>query len=213
MEWLSIGEVIGAVQHRYPSITASKVRYLESRGLVTPARTSGGTRRYSRSDVDLILEILKLQTEEFLPLDIISERLSAQFVSANAHAEAVSSDHVTRPPGPIMDTEQYLGRTGLTRPLLEACQDQGLIDRLDAQGVVIGRLVAKLGEHGLEPRHLRSIRLSAERVVDLVDKATVRPARDVFVEGAAATVSDPRRDVLKLLIDLHTTLLMSVARD
>jgi DNA-binding transcriptional MerR regulator len=213
VEWLSIGDVVAAVQRRYPSITASKIRYLESRGLVTPARTTGGTRRYSRSDVDLILEILRLQTEEFLPLDIISERLSVQFAAVNANAETDSSARVTRPPVPIMDTEQFLGRTGLTLSLLEACQDQGLIDRLDAQGVVIGRLVAKLGEHGLEPRHLRSIRLSAERVVDLVDKTIIRPAKDVGEAGAGETVSDPRTEVLGFLIDLHTSLLRGVARD
>jgi DNA-binding transcriptional MerR regulator len=213
VEWLSIGDVVGAVRPRYPSISASKVRYLEARGLVTPARTAGGTRRYSRSDVDLILEILKLQTEEYLPLDIISERLSVQFASIAAHAENVAVDQVARRPAPVMDTEQYLSRTGLTRPLLEACQDQGLIDRLDAQGVVIGRLVARLGEHGLEPRHLRSIRLSAERVVDLVDKTIIRPPKDVSVDGATSAIGDPRTEVLELLIDLHTTLLMSAARN
>jgi len=202
--------VVSTVQRRYPSVSASKIRYLESRGLVTPARTTGGTRRYSAADVELIERILRMQADEFLPLDVIAERLSTTLPMVDS--EAAASGNMVRPPVTVMDTEQFLGRTSLTRELLEACQEQGLIERLDTPNVVIGGLVAKLGEHGLEPRHLRSIRLSADRVVDLVDKSTLGPAKGGQVEANSGDGTDPRRQVLELLIHLHTALLMNAAR-
>ncbi len=221
VEWFSIGEVLAVVQRRFPEVSLSKIRYLESRGLITPARTSGGTRRYALADIELIERILEMQTREFMPLDVIAERLSVDPASLVKAADSPDLE-LTRPSSPEMDVHGFLMRTGLTNSMLVACQDQGLIVRLDAHGAAIARMVVELNDYGLEPRHLRSVRLSASRIVDLVD-VTAMGAAAAMPEKAASgaahgaqagrTTADARRLVLERLIHLHTALVIAAMRD
>lgn len=209
VEWFSIGEVVTLVGQRFPGVSASKIRYLETRGLLTPARTSGGTRRYARSDVDLIERILQMQTRDFLPLDVIAERLSVDPASFPGSGEPHSS-HLTRAPTPEMDMESFLHRTGLTNAMLVDCEDQGLISRRDTHGVAIGRFVVQLSAYGLEPRHLRSLRLSASRIIDLVDATTVGPSVRPSESSQAAGA---RQEVLDQLLHLHAALIVAALRE
>ena len=74
---LGIGEVVAALEPAFPGVSASKVRFLEDRGLVTPERTPAGYRRYRAADVDRIRLVLTLQRDRFLPLRVIREHLEA----------------------------------------------------------------------------------------------------------------------------------------
>ena len=40
--YLSIGEVLGRLRNDFPDITISKIRFLESEGLIEPQRTPSG---------------------------------------------------------------------------------------------------------------------------------------------------------------------------
>ena len=72
---LSIGEVLAALHDEFPDITISKIRFLESQGLIDPERTPSGYRRFYTDDVTRLRWILFQQKENFLPLKVIKERL------------------------------------------------------------------------------------------------------------------------------------------
>jgi DNA-binding transcriptional MerR regulator len=72
---LSIGEVLAALRDEFPDITISKIRFLESQGLVNPERTPSGYRKFYDADLVRLRWILHQQKEHFLPLKVIKERL------------------------------------------------------------------------------------------------------------------------------------------
>ena len=78
---LGIGEVVAALEAEFPGVTASKVRFLEDRGLVLPERTPAGYRRFRPEDVDRLRFVLALQRDHFLPLKVIAD--------ARAHARTI----------------------------------------------------------------------------------------------------------------------------
>jgi DNA-binding transcriptional MerR regulator len=72
---LSIGEVLSQLQEEFPDVTISKIRFLESQGLIDPERTPSGYRKFYPADVERLRWILAEQRDNFLPLKIIKERL------------------------------------------------------------------------------------------------------------------------------------------
>ncbi len=75
---LSIGEVLSLLRDEFPDVTISKIRFLESQGLVDPERTPSGYRKFYEHDVERLKWILRQQREHFLPLKVIRGRLSGQ---------------------------------------------------------------------------------------------------------------------------------------
>jgi DNA-binding transcriptional MerR regulator len=73
---LSIGEVLGLLQEEFPDVTISKIRFLESQGLLDPERTPSGYRKFYDGDIDRLRWILRQQRENFLPLKVIKDRLA-----------------------------------------------------------------------------------------------------------------------------------------
>ena len=72
---LSIGEVLGLLLEEFPDVTISKIRFLESQGLIEPERTASGYRKFYDHDVELLRCILREQKDNFLPLKVIKDRL------------------------------------------------------------------------------------------------------------------------------------------
>jgi DNA-binding transcriptional MerR regulator len=72
---MSIGEVLNLLQGEFPDVTISKIRFLESQGLIDPERTPSGYRKFYGTDVKRLRWILREQRENFLPLKVIKERL------------------------------------------------------------------------------------------------------------------------------------------
>ena len=75
--FLSIGEVLGLLLEEFPDITISKIRFLESQGLISPERTASGYRKFYNDDVELLKVILTEQRRNFLPLRVIKDRLNS----------------------------------------------------------------------------------------------------------------------------------------
>ena len=75
-EHLSIGEVLAELHDEYPDITISKIRFLESQGLIDPERTPSGYRKFYPGDVERLRWILHQQKDNFLPLKVIRDRLA-----------------------------------------------------------------------------------------------------------------------------------------
>jgi DNA-binding transcriptional MerR regulator len=73
--YLSIGEVLGILLEEFPDVTISKIRFLESQGLINPERTPSGYRKFYEPDVDLLRVILNEQKQNYLPLRVIKDRL------------------------------------------------------------------------------------------------------------------------------------------
>ncbi len=74
---LSIGEVLNLLQDEFPDITISKIRFLESQGLLDPERTPSGYRKFYEEDIERLRWILRQQKENFLPLKVIKDRLAS----------------------------------------------------------------------------------------------------------------------------------------
>jgi len=73
--YLSIGEVLGMLHEEFPDVTISKIRFLESQGLIDPERTPSGYRKFYPPDIERLRFILREQKEHFLPLKVIRDRL------------------------------------------------------------------------------------------------------------------------------------------
>lgn len=73
--YLSIGEVLGLLLEEFPDVTISKIRFLESQGLISPERTASGYRKFYDPDVELLRVILTEQRSNYLPLRVIKDRL------------------------------------------------------------------------------------------------------------------------------------------
>jgi DNA-binding transcriptional MerR regulator len=99
-EFLSIGEVLALLLDEFPDVTISKIRFLESKGLIDPERTSAGYRRFTEGEVERLRFILREQRQNYLPLSVIRDRLgddtdlSAEFpaptgeITTSAHPAA-----------------------------------------------------------------------------------------------------------------------------
>src|ERR1700680_4722040 len=74
---VSIGQVLDELRVEFPDISPSKIRFLESEGLIQPLRSSSGYRRFSAADIKRLRFILTAQRDEYLPLRVIKERLDA----------------------------------------------------------------------------------------------------------------------------------------
>jgi DNA-binding transcriptional MerR regulator len=74
---LSIGEVLALLLEEFPDVTISKIRFLESQGLIDPERTPSGYRKFYDDDVELLRCILREQRENYLPLRVIKDRLDS----------------------------------------------------------------------------------------------------------------------------------------
>lgn len=75
MTGLTIGDVLNRLQDDFPEITASKIRFLETEGLVEPDRTPGGYRKFTDEDIERLHYVLRAQRDRYLPLAVIREEL------------------------------------------------------------------------------------------------------------------------------------------
>src|SRR6202043_657749 len=73
--YLSIGDVLTLLREEFPDVTISKIRFLESQGLVNPERSPSGYRKFFDHDVERLRWVLRQQREHFLPLKVIKGRL------------------------------------------------------------------------------------------------------------------------------------------
>ncbi len=199
----SIGVVVSELSEEFPGLTASKVRYLEAEGLLEPMRTPRGSRRYADGDVDRLRRILRLQRDEFLPLNVIAERLALPEGSSDTTAGSVAPSRLRPPRVRAMTSAEVAQRGGVDASTLKELTAHGLVTEMDTSAVEVCRLVARLGDYGIEPRHLRSFRVAADREIGLVQQA-LAPHR-----GNASSLEQREltAELLALLLDLHVAIL------
>jgi hypothetical protein len=142
-----------------------------------------------------------MQRDEFLPLAVIVERL-AQPDTSTSDASAVPATRLRTPRPRRMTAAEVAQRGGVDAATLKELTAHGLVSEMDSGAVDICRLVVRLQEYGIEPRHLRSFRVAADREVGLVQQA-LAPRR-----GSASTLEEREltSQLLALLLDLHVAL-------
>ncbi|GAA2888497.1 MerR family transcriptional regulator [Microbacterium esteraromaticum] len=189
---LSIGQVLARLTPEFPQLTSSKLRFLEVQGIVTPSRTESGYRKFSASDVERLRAALTLQRDHYLPLSVIREQLD----EAEAKGEGWGSiaPPSISPPARHHRRDELLRHTGATPQLLNDAISAGLIigaeHYTDQVATLLSGLVT-LARHGIEPRHLRSMRQNAEREAALIESAlsTLLRRTDSASRGRAAELA------------------------
>ncbi|MBK4347732.1 transcriptional regulator FtsR [Lacisediminihabitans changchengi] len=179
---LSIGQVLARLTSDFPDLTPSKLRFLEERDLIAPARTESGYRKFSSADVERLRFILTMQRDHYLPLKVIREYL----VELDAGREPELPGGTTLSGPSILSTERKFKRdelvreAGATTQLLGDAVSSSLIAASDVYGddalSVLTSLV-ELQKSGIEPRHLRGFRAAAERELGLIESALIPVAR------------------------------------
>lgn len=313
----SIGEVLSLLQSEYPDITISKIRFLESQGLLNPERTPSGYRKFHEEDIERLRWILTQQRDHFLPLKVIKERLAAgdfadgppegvlPFERSLEHAltngevladvsesaaespadsiadipaavtVATSSDSVDVKPakkssasrtsdvtslleGPAEDTpvnprgrkrhptghkkgDPIPDKSGdddaeapaVALTLQELCTQSGLslaevsdlekfglvtqrsmghVDYYDEEALVVARLAAGFGRFGIEPRHLRMYKVSAEREAGLFEQL-ITPLLKQRRAAARDQAVEMLEELAELADDLRAVMVRASLRD
>ena len=299
----SIGEVLALLRDEFPDVTISKIRFLESQGLVDPERTPSGYRRFYEKDIDRLRWILRQQRENYLPLKVIKDRLvggdaadandegddevdAITAVPSNAvPSEAVPSIAVSSGAGPSIAVRPAAGRASSSRiaelagepggprrvlpePSIFAARggstpsahestaaparsdvrvdltsvsmtaqelsdatglrpsDVAELERFglfthrtvgnvavyDHEALVVARLAAGFRAHGLEPRHLRMFKVTADREAALFEQVVLPLARQRTVEARRA-LQDTLTDLSRLTDSLHSVLLQALLRE
>lgn len=98
---LSIGEVLEQLHDEFPDVTISKIRFLESQGLIDPERTPSGYRKFSDRDLDRLRWILLQQRDHFLPLRVIKDRLDSFEGPGAPPAGSAEAGRAARPPAAV----------------------------------------------------------------------------------------------------------------
>lgn len=170
---LSIGEVINLLRDDYPDVSVSKIRFLESQGLIDPNRTSSGYRQFDKADLARLRFILQQQRDHFLPLKVIKSKLTLWERGDDVDGFDDDSEELTETGEPV-DQATVLKRSGLTPAQLAELDDAGLVRPVEgtnvypAEAVIVATEARRLMEYGLEARHLRSVKLAADRMSDLL---------------------------------------------
>jgi DNA-binding transcriptional MerR regulator len=105
---VSIGDVLNQLRDEFPDITISKIRFLESQGLVEPERTPSGYRKFYAADVERLRFVLRQQREHFLPLKVIKDRLDEADRDGTLLAAVDAAALVTDDPGGAGDADADL---------------------------------------------------------------------------------------------------------
>lgn len=73
----NLSQVVTLLQHEFPEVTISKIRFMESQGLISPERSPSGNRRFYQGDYERLHWILVQQRDSYLPLRVIRDRLNS----------------------------------------------------------------------------------------------------------------------------------------
>lgn len=167
---LSIGQVLARLTPEFPDLTSSKLRFLEVQGIVTPSRTESGYRKFSPADIERLRLGLTLQRDHYLPLSVIREQLDA----AGSEASSFVAPPSISPAPRRYRREELLAAAGAGPQLLNDAISTGVIvaqENYTEGTVALLRGLVALDRHGIEPRHLRSLRQGAEHEVALIESA------------------------------------------
>jgi DNA-binding transcriptional MerR regulator len=224
---MSIGAVLAALRTEFPDVTISKIRFLEAEGLVEPGRTPSGYRQFTSADVERLRFVLSAQRDQYLPLKVIKEQLDAADRGESPGPHVLSSglsghlSHLSRSrpeavPQARLTRENLLATAGIDAATLAELEQYGLIKPgpagfYDAGDSELARVVKAMADFGIEPRHLRAFRVSADREVGLLEQI-VTPMYSHRDPESRRRADQALRELAALSVALHTLLVQSGLR-
>ncbi|WP_322645523.1 MerR family transcriptional regulator [Oerskovia flava] len=210
---MRISDVLRVLRAEFPTVSHSKLRFLEEQGLIDPVRTASGYRQYSPADVERLRYVLVEQRDRYLPLKVIKDNLAALDAGTETDSPAprlatTEGEAEVRPPRQRYSVESLAAAAGTDAALVEGLVEAGVLrqapgGQLDAWALDVVILAAGLGEYGIEPRHLRSLRTAADRHVGLVQQV-VAPWRSQQTASARAHAGTVATEVGEMCAKLHT---------
>ena len=221
--YLSIGEVLGKLRNDFPDITISKIRFLESEGLIEPQRTPSGYRKFTNADLERLRYVLMAQRDQYLPLRVIKENLDAldrglqpASVSGGVPVPRLATIDGELAPANFAEStdmrlsrEELLKTSGVSEEQLVELESYGLIAprgrHYDADSLAIARAVTEMSGFGIEPRHLRSFKSAADREIGLIEQVITPLIRQKSSE-AKARAEEVQREIAALSVRLHAAL-------
>jgi len=232
--FLSIGEVLTHLRPDFPDVTISKIRFLESEGLIEPERTSAGYRKFSHGDVQRLRYVLTAQRDHYLPLRVIKDHLEAldrglepptptsggpRVPRALVAAEGLPGPEAfVREPGELrLSRKELMEEADLDDAALTKLEQFGLgapragSNHYDGTSLVVAKTVAEMSRFGIEARHLRSFKAAADREVGLVEQVVTPLVRQRNPE-ARARAEEVARELAALSVRLHAALVKAGLR-
>ena len=221
--YLSIGEVLSKLRAEFSDITISKIRFLESEGLIEPQRTPSGYRKFTNADLERLRFVLLAQRDQYLPLKVIKENLDAMdrgLVPAKSIG-AVATPRLASQDG-VLTADQFasnndlrltrselLAASNLSDDQLTEIESYGLIAirgrHYDSDALGVAKAVAEISAYGIGARHLRAFKTAADREIGLVEQVTTPLLRQKGSE-AKARAEEVERELASLSIRLHASL-------
>ncbi|MDQ6797106.1 MAG: MerR family transcriptional regulator [Actinomycetota bacterium] len=200
--FLSIGEVLSLLKDEFPDVTISKIRFLESQGLLDPERTPSGYRKFYETDVERLRWILRQQREHFLPLKVIKGRLrgdpegaegleddddldggSSRPLATAGVAAAVgdSAPLVARTSGANLNLTELAAASGLEEDDLRELERFNILSGrrvgssvyYDDEALLVAGMAAGFMKYGVEARHLRMYKTAADREASFFEQVVM----------------------------------------
>lgn len=221
---MSIGVVIKCLSEEFPDVTVSKIRFLESEGLISPERTQSGYRRFTEADVERLRYILITQRDNYLPLKVIREQLEAMdsgkvtavMNGQNTADPLIAPEQFAAPAATRLTDDDIAEQSECDPQVVAQCIDAGLIVP-DASGmftlddVRVVSTAVSLTDFGLDSRHLKRIRLSASRQADLIEQVT-DPVAKSGRAAAKQEAGEVSQQMTALVVSLHAALVKNELR-
>ncbi len=226
----SIGQVLASLKGDFPDVSISKIRFLETEGLIMPERAPSGYRRYASADVDRLRYVLAVQRDHYLPLRVIREHLemmdrgmspptmdsirpTATSSPPPPHGAPPSGGEPSpsgppAPPKPPLRLSRIdlLEASGLSEPALAELERTQIVlpkrgtSHYGREALTLAIAAKKMAEYGIDGRHLRAFKMSADREVGLVEQAIAPHVR------RAGGNRDVSGEVTQLVISFHAAL-------
>jgi len=206
--YLGISEVLAQLRAEFPDISVSKIRFLETEGLIAPARAPSGYRRFAAADVDRLRHILTAQRDQYLPLRVIKERLARE--DQAGPAKPPRPPVATPPAGTLLSKRELLDAAGISEPQLTELEMYGLLRKVGRlygdDALEVARTAAALTAYGVEARHLRTVLAAVEREVTLIEHV-VAPILKQRGAGARELAGQTAGELAALAVRLHRALI------
>lgn len=211
---MRISDVLASLRSEFPTVSHSKLRFLEVQGLISPERTASGYRQYSLADIERLRFILSAQRDHYLPLKVIKDQLN-ELDTLGLAAHSPSHPCADRDGHEAHASVTHLGSlariAGVSQSVIDDLVEAQLLD-INADGSpkthdhnrVIAHVASELSDYGIEGRHLRPMRHAAQRQAALAQQ--VAASRRAYRRGSdgSQTLQDQANQVGHLLAQLHS---------
>ena len=219
-ELFNISQVCESLIEEFPELTVSKIRYLESQGVLEPVRTESGYRKVSTVDLAKLEWILRQQRDYFVPLKIIKERIRRTGIDGESAAEyqktdlEVSENKPAVTSGISLDIEGLSRASGLPTEKIEELIELGVVkgrkvgskEIFEGDALLTIKSAKRLFELGMETRHLRMYLVAAQREAGVIEQLFSAKTKSGDIESR----SEAKREldeVVTLGREIHKCLL------